>query len=525
MNSNTTIFLKTKLIFCLCACIFLWSCTGKFEEYNTNPYGPTPEDMLGDNAAVGSLLRDMFPTLVQGQQNNSQHIDQMIGSEYGGATACIATWGNNGNFYTYNPRPNWSSIPFTSMMPQIYTGFFQIRKLSQEKGLAYQWAQILRIAASLKISDCYGPIPYSKVTGSAYTVQYDPMDTLYQHMFEDLDQAIIAFQTAVIAGEDMSSLQDYDLVYNGDFLKWVKFANTLKLRMAIRISNVAPILAQQKAEEAINNAIGVMTSSADAAFSSLNDGMNPYHRVAFSWNEIRVSANITSYLSGYNDPRLVVYANNATITNGQIAGVRNGIAHTAASQANYANFSRPNIQENDPLLIMSASEAYFLRAEGALKGWNMNGTAKDLYEQGVQTAMQERKVSIGNYLSGTTPPADYVDPTDSRKNKSAMTHITPKYDETASNEENLERILIQKWIANYPNGWETWADIRRTGYPKLFPIVNNLNQDGVTIERGMRRLPYPENEYNTNEENVKAAVSLLGGPDNAATDLWWAKKN
>ena len=84
---------------------------------------------------------------------------------------------------------------------------------------------------------------------------------------------------------------------------------------------------------------------------------------------------------------------------------------------------------------------------------------------------------------------------------------------------------MQKWLANFPNGWETWVDIRRTGYPKFFPVVKNLNQDGVSSVRGMRRISYPQSEYNTNEVNVKAAVVMLKGADNAATDLWWAKKN
>ena len=82
---------------------------------------------------------------------------------------------------------------------------------------------------------------------------------------------------------------------------------------------------------------------------------------------------------------------------------------------------------------------------------------------------------------------------------------------------------MQKWLANFPNGWETWADIRRTGYPKHFPVVNNLNTDGVNSQRGMRRLPFPQSEYNTNAANVKAAAAMLGGADTGATDLWWAK--
>ena len=136
------------------------SCTAKFEEYNTNPYGPTQEDMIGDNASTGSLIRSMIPALAQGQQNNSQMLDQMIGSEFGGQITCIATWGNGGNYYTYNPRIGWYGNMFDTTMPQIYTGFFQIRKLSEGRGLAYQWAQILRVAASMRISDCYGAIPY-----------------------------------------------------------------------------------------------------------------------------------------------------------------------------------------------------------------------------------------------------------------------------------------------------------------------------------------------------------------------------
>lgn len=153
------------------------------------------------------------------------------------------------------------------------------------------------------------------------------------------------------------------------------------------------------------------------------------------------------------------------------------------------------------------------------------GTPKELYDAGVTVSMEERKATIGDYLKSEKVPAAYSDPSDSGKDIAAVSTVTPKYNESASVTENLERILIQKWIANFPNGWETWADIRRTGYPKLFPIVNNLNTDGVTVQRGMRRLPFPQSEYNTNNANVKAAVSMLGGADNSATDFWWAKKN
>ncbi len=502
--------------------LLLSSCTGNFEEYNKNPYGPTAEDMLGDNVETGMLIKNMLPAIVQGQQNNSQMIDQMVGLEYGGHASMINPWGNSGNFYTYNPRQGWYGIPFTTTMPQIYTNFFKISSSTGKKGVVYAWAQIIRVAATMKISDCYGPMPYSKVDGESYSVAYDSEKDLYNAMFTDLDEAITSISAALASGADFSTLADFDYVYSGNFDKWLKYANSLKLRMAMRIVNADAALAQKKAEEAVES--GVMTEASDAAYSSFNDGMNPFYRAAFTWNggEFRISASMTSFLNGYADPRLEKYA--IACDKGYV-GVRNGINQTAATFAKYQTFSEPAIGEGDKLLVMSAAEVYFLRAEGALRGWNMGASAKDLYEAGITTSMQEKGASIGSYLTNTKTPADYTDHYKSKNSIKAQTTICPKWDDAANFETNLERIITQKWIATYPSGWESWADIRRTGYPKLFPVVDNLSGGVVSSERGMRRLPFPQDEYNTNADNIAAAVNLLGGADDAGTDLWWAKKN
>ncbi len=510
---------------CLMASV-LAGCVGKFEDYNKSPYAPSEEEMGA--ALEGTLIKTMQQTLVQGQQNNSQMIDQMIGSEYGGHIACIAQWGNSGNFYTYNPRSNWVGGPFDTVMPQIYASFSELQRLTEAQGPLYAWAQILRVHAAVLLNGCYGPIAYSKIDEESLAVGYDKEEDLFNYLFEDLDAAINELSAIVLNGESLELFKDFDYVYGGDASKWIKFANTLKLRMAMRISNVAPELAQTKAEEAVSHVIGVMTSSADVAWSTFNDGMNPYYRAEITWNggEIRLSANVSSYLGGYKDPRLAKYALvNEYEPEMGVVGVRNGIYHSGSSTSAYQMFSCTNIAENDNLLVMSAAEAYFLRAEGALKGWNMNGTAKELYEQGVTVSMEERGVALGDYLSSEAVPADYEDPYQSSRNITAVSTVTPKYDETASAEENLERILVQKWIASFPNGWERWADFRRTGYPKMFPVVNNENTDGVTSDRGMRRIPYSQNEYNTNPTNLAEAVTFLGGPDTGATDLWWAKNN
>lgn len=517
---------KIFAVSCLLASV-LASCTGKFEEFNKDPFLPTPEDMVGDGAYIGSLIRNMQQLLVQGQQNSSQMIDQMVGSEFGGYIANINPWGNEGNFYTYNPRINWKGYPYDTMMPQIYTNFFQISEFSSQSGLIYHWSQILRVFGSYRLNEIYGPIPYSQVKDGEMFVAYDSEQDLFNYMFADLDEAIDALTIIAAGGEDTSVIKGYDCVFDGDLTKWIKFANTLKLRMAIRISNVDPQLARKKGEEAVAHSIGVMTLASDSAWSSFNDGMNPYYRAEFTWNngEFRLSANVSSYLGGYNDPRLAVYAKPGTYkTDMGIVGVRNGISQEAGTFATYQGFSTTGIAETDKLLVMTAAEAYFLRAEGALKRWQMGDTAKNLYEQGVTLSMEERGVTgAAEYLQSEAKPAAYTDPYKSSNSCAAVSTVSPMYNESASESVNLERILVQKWIASFPNGWERWGDFRRTGYPKMFPVVDNRNTDGVNSNKGMRRIPYSENEKNTNPANVSAAIGLLGGPDTGATDLWWAK--
>ena len=265
----------------------------------------------------------------------------------------------------------------------------------------------------------------------------------------------------------------------------------------------------------------MISAPGDAAWSTFTPGGNALHKTNISWNEGAVSADILSYMNGYADPRMEKYATKNE--NGEYLGLRSGIWHRD-SENGFDLFSKPVVTETTPLLCISASESWFARAEGALRGWNMGGTAQSLYEKGIEVSMSERGASLGAYLQSTATPADYEDPNNSAHNIAAVSTVTPKWIE-GDEEANLEQIMVQKWIGNFPNGWETWADVRRTGYPKFFPTVTNRSTAGVSSQRGMRRLPYPESEFNTNEANVKAAQQLLGGADNGATDLWWAKKN
>ena len=499
----------------------LSACTGKFEDFNTDPNAPTPEQMQGDNAASATLIANQIPmALVQGQENNAQMLDMMIGNEYGGMISNKNAWGTDAYYATYNPNSGWTGNTFDTMMPNIMNPYFQIKRITEGKGIVYHWSTLLRVIGMLKISDTYGPIPYSKVTGSEFAVAYDDMPTLYSAMIADLETALEGLKEAASSPSDVNLFENTDYIFQGDFRKWVKLGNTIKLRIALRLANVDPNKAKALAEEAVADSYGLLSEPTETAWSTFITQRNPFNLIGESWGEIRVSANITAYMNGYSDPRLPVYAKPAS--DGSYTGARNGVFHF---ENEFANASQVNLGAQDKLLAIAASESWFCRAEGALRGWAMGGTAKELYEQGVKVSMQERGVDVGNYLESEATMADHVSVINSSYNVTAVSSVTPKYDESASFDQNLERILVQKWLGNFPNGWETWVDFRRTNYPKFFPVYNNLSTDGVTTRGGMRRLPYPLSEFNTNEKNVKAAQAMLNGPDNSATNLWWATPN
>ena len=174
---------------------------------------------------------------------------------------------------------------------------------------------------------------------------------------------------------------------------------------------------------------------------------------------------------------------------------------------------------------MNAAEVAFLRAEGALKNWNMGGTAGNFYKKGVELSFEQWGVKgAAAYLADkTSTPAVYTDPAGLNSYSGPVSTITIAWDDNNTVEQQLERIITQKWLAMFPLGLEAWSDYRRTGYPKLMPVKVNNSGGVVSSERGARRLSYPQEERSNNLDNYNVAVEMLGGADNMATDVWWAK--
>lgn len=531
------------IVKCLVAGIALLAttaCDSNFEEYNKKQEEPNLKEMGADDYLLRALVLNMQDVMMPEQENFSQFVDCLMPGGFSGyvADSNLGT-GWSGRFATYNPSDNWLRVPFGDFYEKFYPDYFQLQNQGKDNELFLSLAELFRIAVMLRVTDTYGPIPYSQVgVGNAIRSSYDSQKAVYTKMFEDLDKVIEVF--SLYASDNFNP--GADRIYNGNTAAWAKFANSLKLRMAMRVVYADEALAKRKAEEAVNSELGVMTTAGDGAFRRVADH-NPWERFMPNWSDARISADLVCYMNGFNDPRRPAYYNKDTFKAiskevyddpETFVGLRRGIKQGEFNAWSHG-YSCMKVTTNDNILVFPASEVAFLRAEGALRGWNMGGTAATLYEDGIRLSFAERSVSgADEYIANSTDVATaYSDPLKGKPGQrydysgSLNSTITVAWDDAADFETNLERIITQKWIAIFPNGMEAWSEYRRTGYPKLMPMVANLSGGIVSDAEGARRLPYPSNEYRENAESVRAAVSELTKEssnkkgDSMATRVWW----
>lgn len=512
-----------KYIVCMVAVAGLASCTSDFKDYNSNQYQPA-------KLSASNLLPTMFECFASPQQNSCQATNTMWACFSGQVTA-PQDWGKGTNTFAYfNSPEEYNEASVNDFFTKIYANLYRIEELTQKRGIIYSIAQLTRVHSMQMVASLQGPLPYTKVEAGKTSVAYDDEKTAWYAMFEDLNKAIVNIKVAAETGIN-EELGNVDQFYKGDCSKWLKFANTLKLRMAIRISGVDPEFAKAMATEAVRD--GVMETTQDSAYDWSNSGQaNNGFKIIDGWGEVRANATLVSYMNGYNDPRRKAYFTEQKYNNkGGYMGVRSGTT-VAPSPSVYTNYSRLKIATDGtlPQPVMYASEAAFLRAEGALLGWEaeMGGSAKSFYEEGIRLSFEEFKAEdVENYINDNSSlPGDHIDLVSSSDSYTNKSKITIKWNDSATHTEKLERIITQKWIALYLNPIEGWADFRRTGYPSIFPPTTSASQSGVTLLRQQRRLHFPQKEYNNNRDNTTAAVqSLSTKVDSDNTDLWWALKS
>ena len=519
--------ISTVLVFA--ASLMLVSCTANFEQYNGNPYGVASKDMFRDGYSLRAALSGMASAVISTDVNTTQFTECLQGCPMAGYMAeSHHNWENTVS--NFNPTDNWTNVLLSSgrVIPTFYASYGELKTLSDDPVLL-SIADVMKVALMHRVADTYGPIPYTQIgLEGKIQVSYDSQEAAYKAMLQDLDAAIEVLSANRTNTIDPSS----DVVYRGSVEKWAKFANSLKLRLAMRMVYADEATAKKAAEEVVNSEVGPFSSNADnALYNGFNaTAKNPFYvnQVEYNGGDTMAAADIICYMNGYNDPRREAYFLPSKFEGEPYVGLRHGIIMPADDVMH--QYSAINIAMNSPFVWMNAAEVAFLKAEAvAVFGFDMGGTAKDFYEQGIRLSFDQWGVSGADaYIQdATSKPSSYVDPIGTNTYNGTLSTMTIAWDEEASAEQKQEKILIQKWIANWLLGHESWSDIRRTGYPHILPATEAGNKSNGLVDSvfGARRLKYPSDEYVNNGDNLVAAVSLLGGPDEMATRTWFDCKN
>ena len=495
-------------------CLVSTGCTDKFEEINTDPKGV--DDSVTD---MVDKIQSPLDNIIPPQEHRYQLWANLTTDIFAGFMMGVNDFGGSNN-YNYQLRPDHCAQTYDDFYLYVfkYTSQYIPQCKALERFELAAMMQIANVAAILPVVTSYGPAQYSCVLEGSDTYYYDSEETIYKRLFQDLKEAVEWLKDFRDSSPSQDLLDDFkraDKVCDGDIDKWIKFANTLRLRIAMQLVKVYPD-SQKEAEDAVRD--GVLTNSDSDVV--LKSGLMLF-RIEDLWNDTRANANIISILQGYSDPRLERWfaTNNADIysTDDELApvvekatkylGVRQGVPMTRTEYQGYSKTSRVGIPEQGPRPVLRVAEAYFLRAEGMLRNWNMgDGTPESLYNEGIHSAwasvLGDESGWAGTYESyingfinteeggdfdwelfeGGFGSAPYINYRNQEYNyyieengkQVGINRISVRWHDEDSPEKKLQRIITQKWISFFPTlSSVAWTEYRRTGYPKLIPIPSD----------------------------------------------------
>ncbi|WP_268035994.1 SusD/RagB family nutrient-binding outer membrane lipoprotein [Algoriphagus sp. PAP.12] len=362
-------------------------------------------------------------------------------------------------------------------------------------------AQILQSYFFQTMTDRWGDIPYSQALDIAEDIrqpQFDPQSDVYAGVLSTLKTAQANLSTtAPVQG---------DILFGGDMMMWKKFANTLRMVMALRMSEVDPTTAAAEFSSAIADGVIALDNSENVYYANLPEAafQNAWYARFLTRRDYCVSNTLMDrmqtvanggVLDKSMDPRVPVYAD-PTENRGDYVGMTYGISEARAGAISNSDvsFLGETLRAQDaPNYIYTSAQVLFSMAEAVERGW-ISGDAEDLYYQGIEASLDQYGVAAGY--------DDYI------------ANSWVKFDSSKA----MEQILTQKWIANFLNGYESWSEWRRTGFPTLTPAEDALNTSGEIPVRQA----YPLFEVNLNSTNYDAVVARQGA-DDLDTHVWWDK--
>jgi hypothetical protein len=463
------------------ATVLLTACQDQLEKVNTNP-----------NEAVNAQPEYLLANSIK------SNADIILGSDASMETTTlfIQHWAKiqytDPDKYTVSIS-NVQNV-WTNLYSQGLTDFATIIKLGEASGnVNYQAVGLILKSWSFQLlTDLYGNIPYSQALKleETLTPKYDEQKDVYLGLLADLKKAS---EQIDVNGSPISG----DLVYNGNLSKWKKFANSLRLRIALRIADKDPQTAKAVVAELAANRSLLIASNDDIAqlVYLASPNQNPVSRDRETRDDYRVSKSVIDKLQELKDPRLAVFANrtvDATPT-GYI-GVTNGLPADSAAKLGFTKTSKLGdyfTAPASPAVFLAYSEVLFNLAEAAQRGF-ISDNAADLYKAAVTASLQQFKVNSADIATYLAQPSVAYNPANYKKS-----------------------IGEQKWLALYSQGLEAFAEWRRLDYPQLKPAYAGILNGKLPV-----RLIYPTGEQALNAANYKAAVASQG-EDRLTTKLWF----
>lgn len=510
-------------LFCL---IVFGSCTKDFIKTNQDPNQITDAMLKQDFNLVGSPFSNMIFNL-----NGHQIEEDLCYDDWMGYMGTPTDFVGNVNNTTYYIRWNsyWSRVYGSVMAPSA-----QVIKQAKANNLPLfaTWAKLVRILAISKLTAIHGPVIYSQYGSTAASIPYDKESDLYNLFFKQLD----SIQADFSANAKYQGFAKFDpSAYKGSIPSWMKLTNSLRLRLAMRLSKVDPATARTQGEKALNDPAGLIATNADNLTNNLLGNIMPVAQISYQWDDTRMGGVMESFMVGLNDGRISKYyapvsdlslvSDHPTIP---FKGIRNGAY--IKTKADHVPFSKVSNDFNTVTTRrdFSAAEVAFLKAEAGLRGWAGAGDPKTNYENGVRLSFADWGAGgVDAYLAdNTSKPINYVDPIDARNNFTAASTMTVAWNAADNNETKLEKIITQKYLAAFTQTLESWVDFRRTGYPKIPHVAKNDSGPDwgiITADQWIKRMPFVNAERTSNAAAVADAVTKMGAgaKDDIATRLWW----
>jgi hypothetical protein len=508
-----------KITICLALLAGAGACTHDFEEININPNAPTtvPVDYLLGQSQL----------LLTGSASGPA--SKAWRANFGYAACLIQQMSSvdatfyKGSFYTFLAENN------SAFFDNSYT--FAVKSMVNLVDVAAKdpkdvnvlsMARIIRVMEFSRTTDMYGDIPYFEAgkgfIDANFSPKYDPQQQIYMDMLKELEEAGNAFTEA----QYIPKAADY--IYGGDLNRWKRAANSLMLRLAMRMQKADPANAQLWAKKAIDR--GLITSNEETIAVKFSNTGAEINSNPNSWILGPSGSNITNIpnagvqwaktlidmMKARQDPRLPVMAmlkngNNTPAAQRGLPNATDAVGLAALEEKNLDNYSRPatNMMSiSAPWIYMSYAEAQLLKAEAIERGW-ATGSAKAAFDAGQTAALAQMSVMGGNIT-----PAQIT--------AYATQNPYPEAGTLAAkmNAIHTEVYLLSAGTLNHIEGWANW---RRTGYPVLTP-VNYIGND--TNGQIPRRLRYPLSEEGINP-NFATAIQRQG-PDVYMTRVWWDKQ-